>query len=183
MRKPVWIAFAVALSATLWAAMHEGGETVEPVKSTGRTASRPGGGQGGAHEARSAARAQPPVAPALAPALAQGIAAWKQREPLGLKSERELAAWGPSLPRPAPAQVVKVAEAAPPPPPQAPRFPHQWVGRFNDMAVVSGPRSTWVLAEGQVIEGQWRVDQIRERQMQLTYLPFKQAQTVAMQTP
>jgi hypothetical protein len=67
--------------------------------------------------------------------------------------------------------------------PKAPRFPHAWVGRFNDMVVVAGPQSTWVLAEGQVIEGQWRVDQIRDRQMQLTYLPFQQVQTVAMQTP
>jgi len=77
----------------------------------------------------------------------------------------------------------------------APRFPHAWVGRFNDeaspgaasqpapataRAILAGPSSTWVVAVGDVIEGQWRVDQIQERQMRLTYLPLQQSQTVAM---
>jgi hypothetical protein len=47
-------------------------------------------------------------------------------------------------------------------------------------AVVAGPTSTWVLKEGDVIEGQWRVDRIDNRTMYLTYLPLNLPQTVAM---
>ena len=68
----------------------------------------------------------------------------------------------------------------------APPFPHAWVGRFNDpaqRAIVSGADSTWVVAVGDVIDGQWRIDQIQERQMSLTYLPLQQRQTVAMKAP
>jgi hypothetical protein len=64
------------------------------------------------------------------------------------------------------------------------------VGRFDDeatagqkalrRAVISGPVSTWVAREGDVIEGQWRIDQIQERLMRLTYLPLQQSQTVAL---
>lgn len=185
----MWLALALALGATLWVASHDGGDTVEAVKSSGASASPAMGRVGQAERSAPAQVARklavPPPVSGSAPGgreatLAQDIVAWKQREPIGLKPEAELRAWGPSLPPPPP--VVAVAKVAPPPP-QAPRFPHAWVGRFNDMAVVSGPQSTWVLAEGQVIDGQWRVEHIRDRQMQLIYLPLNQAQTVAMQTP
>ena len=81
----------------------------------------------------------------------------------------------------------------------APRFPHAWVGRFNDesvaaaasgasgvaaqpvqRAILNGPETTWVVRAGDVIEGQWRVDRIQDRTMSLTYLPLKQQQTVVM---
>jgi hypothetical protein len=96
-------------------------------------------------------------------------------------------AWAMAVPPapPAPRQARAVDA-----PPVAPPFPHQWVGRFDDdaldgkkalrRAVISGPVSTWVAREGDVIEGQWRVDQIQERLMRLTYLPLQQSQTVAM---
>lgn len=188
MNKPLMMALAASLTATLWAATHDGGETVEAVKSSGASASPARSSSGSA----SGLRAREPVtAPAKVAAaaslpsmtLVQDIAAWKQREAIGLKPQSELKAWGASLPPPPPPPVTQKVVHAEPPPPQAPRFPHQWVGRFNDMAVVSGPQQTWVVAQGQVIDGQWRIDRIRDRQMQLTYLPFKQAQTVAMRTP
>ena len=185
-RKPIWIALIVALAATLWAGAHEGGDTVEPVKSSGASASPARSAKGSAHEGpsrRVAAVAAQPAASQVSLTLAQDIAAWKQRAPLGLKPDGELKAWGPSLPPPPVTKPVAKTVDVAPPPPQAPRFPHQWVGRFNDMAVVSGPNRTWVLAAGQVIDGQWRIDHIQDRRMQLTYLPFQQAQTVAMQTP
>ncbi len=96
-------------------------------------------------------------------------------------------AWAMAVPPapPAPRQARPVDAA-----PVAPPFPHQWVGRFDDdavggqkalrRAVISGPVSTWVAREGDVIEGQWRVDKIQERLMRLTYLPLQQSQTVAM---
>ncbi len=47
-------------------------------------------------------------------------------------------------------------------------------------AVLAGPVATWVVKEGDVIEGQWRVDRIQDRSMSLTYLPLQQSQTVSM---
>lgn len=47
-------------------------------------------------------------------------------------------------------------------------------------AVLAGPVATWVVKEGDVIEGQWRVDRIQDRTMRLTYLPLQQSQTVSM---
>lgn len=179
------MALGVALAATLWVASHESGDTVEAVKSSGASASSsraPAPAKAKAEKVMGANEQHEAVRQKLT--LAEDITAWKQRAPMGLKTDAELKGWGASLPPPPPPPPpVKQAVVQAPPPPQAPRFPHAWVGRFNDMAVISGTQRTWVLAEGQVIDGKWRVDQIQERQMQLTYLPFKQAQTVAMQTP
>jgi hypothetical protein len=72
----------------------------------------------------------------------------------------------------------------------APRFPHQWVGRFDDeavpgqpatqRAVLQGRQETWVVQVGDVIESTWRVDRVQARVMQLTYLPLGQTQTVTL---
>ena len=50
-------------------------------------------------------------------------------------------------------------------------------------AVIAGPQATWVLAAGEVIDGQWRIDRIDPRGLTLTYLPLQLPQTVAMKTP
>lgn len=182
MRRSLKLALVVALASALWGSAHDGDSTVEPVKSSGHATSGRGEREARAPAARSVAPATSASAMADLSQLPLAISEWRQREPIGLKSGKELGAWAPSLPPPPP-RPVAAQTAEPPPPPQAPRFPHPWVGRFNDMAVVSGPRSTWVLAPGQVVDGVWRVDTIEERRMQLTYLPLKQAQTVVMQTP
>lgn len=182
MRRSLQVTLAVALASALWVSMHDGEATVEPTKSSGPSASAQGSGHRSPSRSVSAPASTTPVEKADLSQLPVEIAAWRQREPIGLKSGKELGAWAASLPPPPP-PLASAKTAEPPPPPQAPRFPHPWVGRFNDMAVVSGPRSTWVLAPGQVVDGVWRVDTIDEHRMQLTFLPLKQAQTVVMQTP
>jgi hypothetical protein len=47
-------------------------------------------------------------------------------------------------------------------------------------AVLSSAQATWVVKAGDVIEGQWRIDQIQDRQMRLTYLPLKQSLSISM---
>jgi hypothetical protein len=89
--------------------------------------------------------------------------------------------WGSQLPPPPPPPPP----APPPPPfvPVAPPFPHAWVGRYVDTAervVIAGPSTTWVLKVGDVIDGQWRIDAITERQLNVTYLPLNQSRSVAM---
>lgn len=133
--------------------------------------------------------------------LIQGVGQWRQRQADGLQA-RPTGMPSPwvSVQPPPPPMSVAVAPPAPPPP-VAPPFPHKWIGRFNDeaepaapgasatasavkpaiqRAVLAGPVSTWVVREGDVIERQWRVDQIQDRTMSLTYLPLQQRQTVVM---
>jgi hypothetical protein len=65
----------------------------------------------------------------------------------------------------------------------APAFPYAWVGRYVDdtpRAVIAGPNRTWVLRQGDEIEGQWRLGAVAERQLTVTYLPLNQDQTVAL---
>lgn len=89
-------------------------------------------------------------------------------------------AWASQQPPPPPPVYAEVAEPAAP---MAPTFPHAWVGRYLDplpKAIIAGPAGTWVIAAGDVLEGQWRIDAIHERRMTLTYLPLDQSQTVAL---
>ena len=139
-------------------------------------------------------------------ALADGAARWSLRlqtgaaQPLG--GQPAPSAWQAlSPPAPPPAPVAEIRQAEAEPPAQAPPFPHKWIGRFIDeaadggqtrepatpaapvrRAIVAGPASTWVLREGDVIEGQWRVDKIGDQTLALTYLPLHQPQTVAMKS-
>ena len=188
MRNGMKIALAGALAATLWVATQEDGGTVEPVKTAGASSKR-GSAAAPARASRAAAADAVPGNDSntgkRSPGLIDAVAHWKDRPAIELKPATQLKGWGPSLPPPPPPppKVNRQVADAPPPPPKAPRFPHAWVGRFNDMAVLSGPQQTWVMAAGDVIEGQWRIDRIDETQIQLTYLPLKQAQTVAMKTP
>jgi hypothetical protein len=41
-------------------------------------------------------------------------------------------------------------------------------------AVIAGPQRTWVLGAGDVLDGQWRLDTLGERQLGFTYLPLQQ---------
>lgn len=193
MRTPLMIGLAAVLGATLWLSSQDegdgGADAVEVV-----TSRRPAD----AAPASPGTRA-PDAAPASNPAAAvqaslqSGLSGWLARrtEAATLPPARPMtaatpSAWSAQLPPPPPAPR-RVAQEAPPPP-MAPRFPHAWVGRFNDesasrplqRAVVSGPVSTWVVSAGDVIEGQWRVDRIQGHTMSLTYLPLQQSQIVSM---
>lgn len=93
----------------------------------------------------------------------------------------DMAAWFSQQPPPPPPPPPY--KPPPPPPPTAPAFGHAWVGRYVDnvdRAVVASASQTWVVKVGDVMDGQWRVDAIGERQMTLTYLPLGQTQTVSM---
>lgn len=174
MRPPMLIGLILALALTAWVALHGDDSTVEPV--------RQGAGperHGSAPAVKRPVKADDDQAKRLVASVAQ----WQSRQPLPPLPKDTVLPWDSQRPPPAPLpEVVSIA----PPPPMAPLFPHAWVGRFNDpasRAIVSGADSTWVVAVGDVIDGQWRVDQIQERQMSLTYLPLQQRQTVAMKAP
>lgn len=92
----------------------------------------------------------------------------------------QFAAWSPPPPPPAPPVV-----APPPPPPaapQAPPFPYQLIGRLVEgnqaQILLAGPNRTLAVRVGDVVDGQWRVDQINEGGLNLTWLPAKLNQTL-----
>jgi hypothetical protein len=156
-RGALWGALALSLAATAWVA----------------------------REDESTAPAVAAVAPRHAPAADAPPAAshprgdWPAVEPLAA------AAWG-SAPAPAAPPVATAppaeAEAAPPPPlPAAPPFPYRLVGRLSDAAtraILDGPQRSAVVAVGDIVDGQWRVDAIDATGLRLTYLPLGQAQHI-----
>ena len=98
----------------------------------------------------------------------------------------ELSAWSPPPP-PAP------PTAPPPPPPQvaaapmAPPFPYQLIGRMDEgsaskpQAVVflSSPVRSAAVRTGELLDGQWRVDQIGPAGITVTWMPTQLKQTIA----
>jgi hypothetical protein len=47
-------------------------------------------------------------------------------------------------------------------------------------AVVAAPSQTWIVAAGETIDGQWRVDSVDVESLRLTYLPLGMTQTVPL---
>lgn len=188
MKSPLLIALALALGATLW--LQQGEDSSTDLVAERRGPARPQPAHQPPPSRHNEAAPQAPGA-----WLARSVQAWQERRqqadalpPARTMTAAAPSAWGAVLPPPPPAppKQDRVGDATP----VAPPFPHQWVGRFDDeastgskplrRAVISGSVSTWVVREGDVIEGQWRVDQIQERLVRLTYLPLQQSQTVAM---
>lgn len=144
-------------------------------------AAGPRGAAGGPGAAVSARAASQPT-PAQARDLALWAEAWAWRSARSWPATAADArwAWASQQPPPPPPPPPPPQEPAPP---MAPRFPYAWVGRFVDeapRAVIAGPTGTWVLRQGEVLEGQWRLGPIAERQLTVTYLPLGQDQTVAL---
>ncbi len=133
------------------------------------------------------ARTATPVAPASEHQqhmLVQAVQAWQQRAQhlsgqTGVRRLPEAMAWAAQLPPPPPPPPPVAVLATPAPP----VFPHAWIGSYIDeapRAILAGSARTWVVRAGDVIEGQWRIDAIGDRQMQVTYLPMQQRITLMM---
>lgn len=196
-RRLLWLLGAALLATVGAALMGEPGDDgdallAEPAAGRARGATAPDGTSAPVTRSEGPGRGTAVDAPAdLGRAMHAALAAWQARLASPPQSAGRMSlAWGPAEPPPPPpppARRVAPSEA----PPQAPRFPHQWVGRFNDevpseavaptrRAVLQGGQGVWVAREGDVIEGVWRVDRIQERALQLTYLPLAQSQSVTM---
>jgi hypothetical protein len=93
-----------------------------------------------------------------------------------------LAAWGqprpaPALP-PAPPEPEPAATTSAPAPPPLP--PYRWIGRIEEdgrqRALLAGATRTVLVGDGELIDGQWRIDRVGERGLELTWLPGQVAQ-------
>ena len=107
------------------------------------------------------------------------------RQPWAEASPAQLAAWQPPPPPPLPPAPPPVA-AAPPPPPMAPPMPYQMIGRVVEgdgakaveVALLAGPNKALSVKRGDVIDGQWRVEQVSTSGVSLTWLPAKLPQNI-----
>jgi len=132
---------------------------------------------------RPAADSKARPAPEQAPALDLGKL---RRRPT---AEPDSATFGPRSFRPAPPKAAKgasssVAAAAspPPPPPQAPPLPFAYVGRLVEdqdttVFLAQGERNL-VVKPGEVIDNTYKLEEVGERSLVLTYLPLSQRQTL-----
>lgn len=196
MSRPLWMALLVVGALSLYLMGSEGDDallapTKERAGARAPAVARPPGSAGRSAQAGPVGLDEQ----ALSRRLIDGVLRWQARPgPAALQADAEdaaaLIAWASVLPPPAPAPSPAQAEPAQAEasPPMAPPFSLPWVGRFNDAgqtsdverAVLQGPRATLVVKAGDVIDGQWRIDGIRDRRMTVTYLPLNQPQTVAM---
>ncbi len=178
----LWAVLALVLAATAWLGQTPDDELLAPPDT--RT-DRPGPAPSPALQADGV---PPADAVASGPREALASPVWWQaqhtewvRRVTGRAEHRPdmaHAAWGPWDPE-VPPPVARLSE---PSERQAPVFPHAWVGRVVDdmpRAVIAGPQRTWVLRAGEVLDGQWRLDALGERQLSFTYLPLQQTVLVS----
>lgn len=131
-----------------------------------------------------AAPARRPTAVA-APAAAAPAPVDGSRQPWAEATADQLAAWQPPPPPPPPPAPPPVA-AAPPPPPVAPPAPYQMIGRVVEgegakaveVALLTGPNKALSAKRGDVIDGQWRVEQVSASGVRLTWLPAQLPQNI-----
>ncbi len=127
----------------------------------------------------------PPRRAAVATAVPTAPPPTLARQPWAEAGPAQLAAWQPPPPPPPPPPAPPVA-AAPPPPPAAPPPPYQMIGRVVEgdgpaaveMALLSGPSKALSVKRGDVIDGQWRVEQVSTRGVSLIWLPAKLPQNI-----
>lgn len=144
---------------------------------------------GQASPVRTPAQAVPAAAPRPAP-----VGRPPAAEPLVLPVTRELWAGATAGGADAPTRTRDLfsarswappaAAAAPPPPPIAPPVPFAFLGKkLEDGAwevYLSRADHSFVVREGSVLEGTWRVDRIEPPSLTLTYLPLTLSQTLAI---
>jgi hypothetical protein len=103
----------------------------------------------------------------------QGQGAGHDKRPLAMF---DAVSWKPPAP-PAP-------PLAPPPKPVAPPFPYVYLGAMLDdgarSAFFSKGERVLVVKAGDTVDGVYRIDQMTDKQMQLTYLPLEQNLSVAL---
>ena len=187
--KRQWIlggGLALTLAATLWSALSpdadealalpvagERRQTLAPADKATRDTPRA--------SSRTSARASPQ---STEPLVATNWAA-VERAPWSEPADGYFAAWAPPPPPPPPKPIA--VAPAPPPEPVAPAFPYQLIGRLVEahqtQALLAGPTRSLAVKAGDVVDGQWRVEQVTERGLNLVWLPAKLNQTLVFKSP
>jgi hypothetical protein len=106
-------------------------------------------------------------------------------DPFGPRSFRPAP---PKIKAPTAAEAAALAAAQPaPPPPMAPPLPFVYMGRLAEeqnttVFLVMGDRNL-VVKPGDVIDNTYKIEEVGESAMVLTYLPMNQRQTLPIGTP
>jgi len=89
----------------------------------------------------------------------------------------------PPPPKVNPASTAAAATAPPPPPPQAPPLPFAYIGRLaedRDTTVFLSQGDRNIVAKpGDVIDNTYKVEEVNDRAVVLTYLPLSQRQSLS----
>ena len=177
-------ALAATLAATAWVALQPEDDGAAATALPARRAATPKAVPTSVPTTASSPASVASAASAAAPAASQGVAPGA-RQPWAEASPAQLAAWQPPPPPPPP-PAPPPAPAAPPPPPMAPPLPYQMIGRVVEggdaqaveVALLAGPNSALSVQRGDVIDGQWRVEQVSTRGVSLIWLPAQLPQNI-----
>jgi len=163
-------ALFITLGLVWWVSQEDGGEDTILLANPGRNASRPSQGTpGNANQPKATVM----TAPGLQWELLQSRTSASGQPVMDLFKSH---AW--YVPPP------KAAEPPPPPPrPVAPMAPFSYVGKLEDgpngtvLMLAAGAR-LYTVAIGDVLDGQWRLDQESADSLKFTYLPLGLPQTL-----
>lgn len=102
-------------------------------------------------------------------------------DPFGPRSFR------PDSPKGRAAPSAAATAASPQPPPQAPPLPFAYIGRLSEdhdttVFLAMGERNL-VLKPGDVIDNMYKLEEVSDSAVVLTYLPLSQRQTLSIGTP
>jgi hypothetical protein len=116
--------------------------------------------------------------------LQRGPQSEPESDPFGTRDFRP-----PPPPKPKESSITAAAGVLPPPPPppQAPPLPFIYMGRLDEeqnttVFLTAGDRNL-VVKPGDLIDNTYKVEQVTESAVVLTYLPMNQRQTLAIGTP
>jgi hypothetical protein len=91
---------------------------------------------------------------------------------------QSMLAWAPPPPPPPPPPMARAQMVVPAGPPPAPAFPYRMIGRMDidgsPHAVLSNGKDSFEVAPLRVLDGNWRVDDLSDSAMQMTWLPSGQ---------
>jgi hypothetical protein len=176
----LWIAGAVTLVGVIFAARVE--DEPEPAARGGRRAAAAG------VERAPRVAVSPRGVAGDAPVVAIGNMTRPSFD--AAVAERIALAWEPAPPPPPSpaalsAQKAAAARAANPPQPQAPPLPFKVIGRFEDgdsyAAIAQSGQVTHVMRRGDVIERNYRVEEVNQKAVTLMYLPLQIKQTLSLE--
>jgi hypothetical protein len=179
----------IALSVKVWrapegssamAAVNLARHDVEPAASSARLAAKHDRAKVAGRAAQAADK--PNEKPAREKTSNEKLAAL--RKPMSLESRNNPFAASSWLPPPPP---VVQAPPEPPPPPTAPPVPYVYLGKLDGSTLkprvfLSSGDQLVIVSQGEVVDGQYRVESISDADIVLTYLPLNQRQVISMQS-
>ena len=171
-------ALAISVASAAGVAVWGGDDATDvAVATTSASASRVAGA------ARTPAQAGAPSPRAIDAAL---LGTRRDDSPWPDVPSRALAAWGGAVVPPVPARRTTPPPAPVDTTPKAPPFTYELIGRFDDghgpQALLSGPTRTLAVRSQDVIDGQWRVDDVQPGGVTLTWLPGSTHLTLGYRT-